>query len=715
MEPTGRVDLQQQPKSHPQIAPSPSQPMRPRRWLKFFLAAAILILVGIAMLPQIVAWSPLRHDLPRSRLKGFEGGIRVGSASLSWWGPTVLNDLELDAPDGKPFCRVRQVTEDCTVWGSLFRRTEPLHVLIEDPQLTVVLRDDGSNVEDAFGPVLAHPGHVLRQRTSKVTGAIVRIVDPATGAETNYQNGSVDAVSDAEDGSANRISVRAESIDSQPAANVELAARWPSRNSNGAAASRELSLRAVDLPLAGTEPLIRRLGSDVSLSGTVSGHVDCNSTGPPDDSHSQAMTGVWELKCHNLRIRSPSRIGTETLSPGPTDFRGRVTRAGLNIRIEDLHIKTDFSQIDGGIAILLDDSPAMPDAGGSATASSPKDLDLLGELDLVALTRLLPQSLGLREGAELKEGRVRFEIASRTEQSAPRWNGRLETSRIAALFGGEEVAWDQPLDVSFAAHRNRGRLEIDSIESQSDVFTLRGQATDSGLHLEAGCDLAKLATRLGQFVKTDGVELQGTLAAAADFTRDPAGDLVIESRGTAENLILRRQITRMIERRAGDLQPAIESAPPDPRSGAPPTVAPRNRKEMNSQRKAERQARQEARRRERIAHRQANQIVEIPVQEWQTVWTEPRFELTCQTRVDFSRRRLDITRLNVTSDGFQLRGTGSIAEIPSRCMLDLGGEIECDAERLVERVREVVGPFVHIAGHDTRQFSITGPLRGGPS
>ena len=33
----------------------------------------------------------------------YEYSSRVGRASLSWWGPIELWDIELDAPDGQPF------------------------------------------------------------------------------------------------------------------------------------------------------------------------------------------------------------------------------------------------------------------------------------------------------------------------------------------------------------------------------------------------------------------------------------------------------------------------------------------------------------------------------------------------------------------------------------------------------------------------------------
>lgn len=693
-----------------------------RRWPKYLLFAFCLACLGVGLAPQIVAWSPLRHELPRQRLPGFRGKIRVGSASLSWWGPTVLTDVEFDAPDGKPFYQVRRVTENCTAWGSLFRRTEPLNAVMEGPVVNIVLRADGSNVEDALAPVLAHPQGNVRQRTTKVVGGQIRITDSVTGATNALQNVTVDVKTDATDGSANEIAFRAEEADSPTAGTIEAKGAWPSRVARIADASdaiRELSLKMTNASLEGAQPLARRVWPDLNIAGALSGHFQVTARGDVQGSSKSSASGDWNLSCSNLKISSESRIGADTLSPGPTEFRGRFTRSGVACHIDDLHFKTDFSQLDGGLAFLFHETPAMLAASDSSARMPVPEMNLHGELDLVALARLLPHALQVREGTELKQGRIRFDVASQDEPGSPRWTGQLATSRIAAVIGGQEVSWDQPLSVQFSVRRSQGRYEIDKIESQSDVLMLHGGATESGVHIEAACDLQELLSRLGKFLNTDALEVRGALAATADFTRHTDGVLQVDNRLTLDNLSVRRQVTRMIERRAGELQPDAAPEPPRP-VGPPPAVEPpRNRKELAAQRRAERQAERQAktqaRRQEREAHRKANQIVEVPVQEWQTVWTDPQFNLTCRSRIDFDANRIEIVRLEVASDGIQLRGKGSLSEIPQRCVVALAGEAEYDIARLTERARELIGPHIQVLGQGTRRFSITGPVRGQPA
>jgi hypothetical protein len=132
---------------------------------------------------------------------------------------------------------------------------------------------------------------------------------------------------------------------------------------------------------------------------------------------------------------------------------------------------------------------------------------------------------------------------------------------------------------------------------------------------------------------------------------------------------------------------------------------------MAAQKRAERKSRQQERRQEREARRAANQIVEVPIQEWQTLWTEPNFNLTSRSRIDFNKSEIDFVGLDLVSDGVQMRGNGRIKDIPARCVIALNGEIEYDMASLVERARALLGPHVQVQGQGSRHFSISGPLR----
>src|SRR5258708_1215919 len=96
-------------------------PVAPRRrwtWIVGGVLGSLLLLLAFA--PQLVAYSSWRHELPRSKFPGFREPIQVGRASLSWWGPVELWDIEYEAPGGAPFLTVAYSHESRTVWQMIF-------------------------------------------------------------------------------------------------------------------------------------------------------------------------------------------------------------------------------------------------------------------------------------------------------------------------------------------------------------------------------------------------------------------------------------------------------------------------------------------------------------------------------------------------------------------------------------------------------------------
>jgi len=702
----------------------PSRRQR-RTWRWLLLGSAVVVLLLLTFAPQIVGWSLLRHELPRRRMPGFKGNIRVGSASLSWWGPTILLDVEFDAPDGKPFYRVAKITEVPGAWGSVFHREGPIETRLEKPIVTLVLRPDGSNVEDALKPVLDHPIKSRRKKTVVTQGGSLDATDSVSGRVANWQDISLTATEDPQGAIPNRLQLSAKLADSPVAKPLEIEFTWSSSRGEpaGSLGTWDASIQTTDLPLTALGPVLGRFASDLDLSGTVSTKVHLASDGDLTIKDNLPVTGDWQLTTEKLQIACPSRMGDEKLVLDKTEFAGKFLRGATACRVDRFKLTTDVCQVEGSGSIPLMNSIAGAEGPAQSTFT------LQGDVDLVALARLLPRTLNMREGTNLTEGRISFEAgSSRTEQGLV-WKGSVETSRIAATVAGEPVAWDQPLKFKFALHQEQNRTQIDSVDLLSDLIHVTGRSQGDALHLDARCDLERVISRLGQFINTDKQELRGKLSLAADVTRDAEGMFVIDSRGDAENVLIRRLVTRTIERRAGDLQQETpgDAPPPEPfppGAGRPPRPGrgagaqpapfpdrPLTRREKMAERKAEKQAKREQRREERELRKQANEIVLVPVQEWQTLWSEPHLVLTGKSRIHQDPLSVELVQAGVESDGLRVHAEGSISEIFGRCSIELNGEVDYDLGRLIERVREAVGPHLQIVGKDSRRFSIKGPLR----
>jgi hypothetical protein len=679
--------------------------------LRAILTAVSVILLLVIFAPQIASWTSYRHELPRFRLPGFEQEIRVGRALLSWWGPIELWDIELDAPDGKPFVKIAHVLENRSVWDLVMRPTEPFHIRLEKLEVNALLRADGSNVEDALKPVLGHPKRQRREKTLEVVDGILRATDTATGRQVEWNKIAVKATTEPEGTIPNRLRLRAELADAPDTEPLEADVVWSSasRKEDKSFGEWKAVIKAGNLPVEALGPLLGRVAPGLELSGALSVDLRLNSGGGAESTGDEQLAGDCRLATRDLQVTWPERLGTDHPKLEKTSLHLKFSTDRARCRVEKLVAVTDICRLDGSGAFPVRTTAAASDVRHEIGKPQDVNFSMRGAIDLVALVHMLPQTLPMREETELTDGKVTFELASLSQDERSGWAGRIETTRLAGEVAGERVEWDRPLALSFDLHEERGHLQIDALECVSDVVRITGRGNSDGGHFEAGCDLSRLAERLGQFFDTAARQMRGKLTVAVDLGRDAEQCLIVDARADVENLLLRQHERRMVERRRGEIQLVDVEVPAGPPPLRPGEVL--DRRAMQARKKAEREAERETRRREKEARKKAEEIVMVPVEGWKTVWSEPRMALTGRARYVPEKNFLEIPRIEVVSDALHLTTRGRLTELFASPRLDLDGETSIDMARLVERFRETVGPHLQMTGKETRRFSIHGPLR----
>ena len=675
------------------------------------IAICLTGFLGLVFLtPQLVAWSPLRHDLPRIRLPGYPGKITVGSAWLWWWGSTELHDVQFDGVDGAPLLTSRLIREDHGIWARLVRPDDPVGVQVEQPAVTLHLRSDGSNVEDALTPVFKHPKQRRRARTFEIFDATIHATDAQTGrtVEWNHIQAHGQLVPDGSRPS--EVHLAAKLDDSSVADCLQLDVTYTSTPHGlpNAASPWNVAVRTNDLPVETLTPLLHRACPGLDLTGPVSADIRVGSEPAKSAGQPPHFSGAWQVKTSDLKTAWPRQPSDERTALGQTEFSGKLSLDGAVCLVETFDLKSPVCRLTGKGTFPVNHETAST-SGDASQALANADFKLNGDINLVALCRTFPHLVPLRPGTEPTEGTVTIDVASRIEGGKSKWHGKLGTSKLEALVAGERIAWDQPLNFNVDFHLEPGQLAIDRLECESDLVQLTGRGGNDFLHLEAGCDLDHVGSRLGQFVDTSHRELHGKIGLVVDFKRESPDIWGAEVKGTIDNLLIRRQATTMVERRAGDIHP-IERPPVVIPDRPPPILAP-GRRGMQAQRRADRQMRREDRRIDREVRKQENEVVLVPVQEWQSLWEEPHFEITCRTRWLREKDALEIAEVAARSEGIRVQGSGSIDELTGARRLGLNGEVDYDLPRLLERVRNLVGPHVQIVGKDSRRFSISGSLR----
>ena len=92
-----------------------------------------------------------------------KGEVRIGSASLGWFSPISLREVEVLDAQKQPLASIAAVTGDRSLLKILSNTSNVGRFRIDGPRLSVVLRPDGSNVEDALATYLAPKEEALRR------------------------------------------------------------------------------------------------------------------------------------------------------------------------------------------------------------------------------------------------------------------------------------------------------------------------------------------------------------------------------------------------------------------------------------------------------------------------------------------------------------------------------------------------------------------------
>jgi hypothetical protein len=110
----------------------------------------ILAITTVALLPFLIAHTPLRNLLTRGIQQKTGAQISVGQASLSWFRGVELRNIRIQNSLDQPVGSVSSVKLEKSPWQLLLRPSEVGTVTIDQPELTIHVRDHGTNL--VFAP-----------------------------------------------------------------------------------------------------------------------------------------------------------------------------------------------------------------------------------------------------------------------------------------------------------------------------------------------------------------------------------------------------------------------------------------------------------------------------------------------------------------------------------------------------------------------------------
>lgn len=511
-----------------------------RRWLPAVVVSTLCLAGLLYAAPLIVAHTSLRQRVLPTLMPDLPVTGHIGSASLGWFSPIVLRDVTIDDETGAPLLHVDSLSTGHQLSKMATSLTDLGSIRIERPRLHVVVRPDGSNVEDVLTKLAAMPASEL-----PVPAFVVEVIDgqievvtavdsasaestgstakqtakPATAAVVNAtvtSSGAADKPLD--------IQCRLQPSGQKTTDQLEAKLSWllPTSSPASTLGRGEIQLASSSYPLETLGPLQHRVAEGLRLQGRLQGdlHAEWDDTG---EQLTFALSG-------NARIDG---LDVTAAALGPDRFRlpgveanGRVDYRESRLEFVDVSARSEV----GGIKLVgvahLDQlkNANMTDLLWGVLRE--EEYELSGDLDLAKIAGLLPSTLRVREGTEIRSGRLNWSLRGATEADRRAWTGALLATDLVAENHGQEIRWNQPirLDYRLAAQPDGGVM-IEKMDCQSDFLHLTGRGTMADAELTARCDLDRLATETGRFIDLSGIRLSGQMAAALRAKQTSPGQM----------------------------------------------------------------------------------------------------------------------------------------------------------------------------------------------
>jgi hypothetical protein len=470
--------------------------------------------------PGFVAHSPLRNAFASYFLRDLQGTVTVDSASLRWWGPIVLREIEVRDPLGKvllviPRLESRktllELLRDSSDWGSWHGLQPSLHLVCSGPE---------TNLEQVFAHWLKRD-HLDTGLEGTALGldlenARITIHDDAT-----HQHWTLDPINFSLNLPRSRstpVRLRLQAVvgESPSRGRVEAELTMQRQTSTGC-----LTVRLDALPIGLVQPLLRRQESLVQIDGRVSGQLKYHWDGNEATHREQKLDG--QLSGKNLVVRGPWPNG-DPLRLGHVEAPIHLAVQGSQLRIAPSEVQCDL----GKLALACTWDLSRPGLSGLAHSL----YEVAADLDLARLAPMLPPTFPFRPATQIRAGRLHLACACRPGPGGLVWQGTLQTSDLQAVNPGQPLVVLQPIAAVVQAHQaGPDSIMVDHCRAEAGFLTLEASGALDGLTATVQYDLGQLSNQLAQLVDLGSFRMtgQGTTQVAVQWK--PDGQVLIQGEG----------------------------------------------------------------------------------------------------------------------------------------------------------------------------------------
>jgi|GEM_PF-2745585 len=491
-------------------------PKKKRTWLKVVLAIVLLIVLLVALTPTLLSTGPGTNFVVGQINNRIAGRVAIDDLSLGWFSGMKASGVTISDPGGQQVTRIDTLDTGLTLLGLLTssdinagnvtaRVAET--TLISDasgqtnlqralaPKATPVATPQPQPTPAAPSPQPASSGKIIKANLSLLTGKTTwqSPNQPLLTIDTLTAKANIDTAGGPLTFSAN-TSVR--SGDGKPAAisangDMQVFTHGTLRDPEQMTGTGDATITALDL--AAITPLLKSLGLDLQLAGTLNSKMLF-----------KAANGAVELTGDNTVAQFAATGG---MLKGDT-LRSATIRLPINMKSQgDLltFSNTQFASDFANVTITGDTTMASLRALNGETVTNLRDakLTLAGKADIKALAMQLPKTLALREGTTLDRGVATLDGHITTSNAKVQAALAATLNDVEGTQAGRRIALE-PLTVVASATPANNKLTLNAnIKMPPTGETINITATpqpDDAIKLAGTYNLDRLTNQLGQFI-----------------------------------------------------------------------------------------------------------------------------------------------------------------------------------------------------------------------
>ncbi|MBN1591070.1 MAG: DUF748 domain-containing protein [Pirellulales bacterium] len=496
------ADGQDEPrKDHP-------RPTARRRHRRKWLVVALLVLAAIVWaIPLVVAHSPLLGWIVATATGDLNGKATVDSASLGWFSPVRASGFQVHDPQGQLVVDLPKVSGDTSLLKLALNRTQLGTFTLERPTINVVLRPNGSNLEELIAKYLTGPSGEPVAVELKVIDATIHVRDEAGGPSWTIEKFSLFlSMSDQKDGP---MRLAAKGIVSEAGREGTLGVRMTMGPEN------HLELQTTGLGLAQFDALVARFAPQTRLAGRLDAQVDCDWGKTSARAETVPMRVAVKLNLDQFVMASP-QLGSDQIRLASLKADCQAGWQSGKLLVEKAAVDSDIGRVslDGRLELSGADPAQLFESLLRQT------FELKAQLDLAPVAAMLPESLHIDQQTRITAGQLNVTLASGPSPQGMVCQGRIETSDLAAVHRGQAIAWQKPVIAAIRIRRSDAGPTVDQFDCQSSFLTLRGAGSRQKLAAFAQFDLDQLVRQLNGFVDLGGLQLSGSGSANLTYGRD---------------------------------------------------------------------------------------------------------------------------------------------------------------------------------------------------